>query len=125
MTKKATVGDQWLSPGSFPGKGGKRPATTGNYDPESPLAGTSWDFYREMWGSHGESVVDGDLKSVEWADRLPRIKVPSLVICGDHDERNPSVSRTIQENIAGSKLVVLPESGHITFVISRQCLFRM
>jgi hypothetical protein len=36
------------------------------------------DLYREMWDSHGEFVVNGNLKSVEWADRLPRIKVPDL-----------------------------------------------
>jgi len=87
-----------------------------NYDPESALTGTSWDLYREMWGSHGEFVVDGNLKSVEWADRLPSIKVPTLVICGDHDESDPAISRAMHDKILGSKLVVLPESGHMTFV---------
>ncbi|MGH7682698.1 MAG: alpha/beta fold hydrolase, partial [Candidatus Eiseniibacteriota bacterium] len=26
----------------------------------------SWDLYREMWGSHGEFVIDGNLTSVEY-----------------------------------------------------------
>jgi len=56
------------------------------------------------------------LKSVEWADRLPSIKAPTLLICGDHDESDPSISRAMHDKIAGSKLVVLPESGHMTFV---------
>src|SRR5579864_6833517 len=100
--------------GYFPYLYQKHPDAT--YDPESSLTGTSWELYREMWGSHGEFVVDGNLKSVEWADRLPGIKVPTLVICGDHDESDPSISRTIHEKIAASKLVILPQSGHMTFV---------
>jgi proline iminopeptidase len=87
-----------------------------NYDPAGGNTTTSWDLYREMWGSHGEFVIDGNLKSVEYTDRLSTIKVPTLVICGDHDESDPSLSKAMQEKIAGSKLVVLPESGHMTFV---------
>ena len=86
-----------------------------NYDPVDN-GKMSWDLYREMWGSHGEFVIDGNLKSVEYTDRLNTIKVPTLVICGDHDESDPSLSRAMQEKIAGSRLVILPSSGHMTFV---------
>lgn len=87
-----------------------------NYDPVAGNTTLSWELYREMWGSHGEFVIDGNLKSVEYTDRLPSIHVATLVICGDHDESDPSLSRTMHEKIAGSKLVILPESGHMTFV---------
>jgi proline iminopeptidase len=87
-----------------------------NYDPLSGNTTTSWDLYREMWGSHGEFVIDGNLKSVEYADRLPSIRVPTLLICVDHDESDPSLSRYMHEKIAGSTLVVLPQSGHLAFV---------
>ena len=87
-----------------------------NYDPQSGNTSTSWDLYREMWGSHGEFVIDGNLKSAEYTDRLATIKVPTLVMCGDHDESDPSLSRTMYEKIAGSKLVIFPKSGHMTFV---------
>ena len=87
-----------------------------NYDPLSGNTTTSWDLYREMWGSHGEFIIDGNLKSVEYAGKLPSIKVPTLVICGDHDESDPSLSRFMHEKIAGSKLVILPQSGHMAFV---------
>jgi hypothetical protein len=40
-----------------------------NYDPLED-GKISWDLYREMWGSHGEFIIDGNLKSVEYADRL-------------------------------------------------------
>jgi pimeloyl-ACP methyl ester carboxylesterase len=69
-----------------------------------------------MWGSHGEFIIDGNLKSSEYTDRLSSIHVPTLIICGDHDEVDPSLSKTMNEKIAGSKLVILPKSGHLTFV---------
>jgi len=50
-----------------------------NYDPIDN-GKMSWDLYREMWGSHGEFVIDGNLKSVEYTDRLPAIKVPTLLL---------------------------------------------
>ncbi len=86
------------------------------YDPLASNTATSWDLYREMWGSNGEFVIDGNLKSVEYLDKLPSIKVPTLVICGDHDESNPRLSRTMHEKIAGSKLVIVPQAGHMAFV---------
>ena len=92
-----------------------------NYDPVDN-GKMSWDLYREMWGSHGEFVIDGNLKSVEYTDRLPSIKVPTptptptLMLVGDHDESDPSMSRTMHEKISGSRPVILPKSGHMTFV---------
>lgn len=87
-----------------------------NYDPLGGNTSTSWDLYREMWGSHGEFVIDGNLKSVEYADKLPEIKVPTLVICGEHDESDPSLSRFMHDKINGSKLVIVPQAGHLAFV---------
>ena len=86
-----------------------------NYDPTAN-GNTSWDLYREMWGSHGEYVIDGNLKSVEYAERLNTIKVPTLITAGDHDECAPSLSAEMHQLIAGSKLVIFPQSGHMTFV---------
>jgi proline iminopeptidase len=86
-----------------------------NYDPVA-AGNMSWDLYREMWGSHGEFVVDGNLKSVEYTERLASIKVPTLVLVGDHDECDPSLAEAMHARIAGSKLVVLPRAGHMTFV---------
>jgi len=86
-----------------------------NFDPA--LNGVmSWDLYREMWGSHGEFLIDGNLVSVEYADRLQSISVPTLITAGDHDECDPSIARDMNARIPGSKLVVLPNSGHMTFV---------
>lgn len=86
-----------------------------NYDPASNGA-MSWDLYREMWGSHGEFVIDGNLASVDFTDRLPNLKIPTLITVGDHDESAPSLAEEMHAKIPGSKLVVLPRSGHMTFV---------
>ncbi len=101
-------------PGYFPFLYGARPDP--NYDPVAQNTSTSWELYREMWGSHGEFVIDGNLKSVEYVDRLPAIHVPTLVMVGDHDECDPSLSREMHDKIPGSQLVILPKSGHMNFV---------
>jgi proline iminopeptidase len=99
--------------GYFPYLYQKRPDA--NLDPNQ-MGNMAWDVYREMWGSHGEFVVDGNLTCVEYAERLSTIKVPTLITVGDHDECDPSLAKAIQSLIPGSKLIILPESGHMTFV---------
>jgi len=86
-----------------------------NYDPIDS-GKISWDLYREMWGEHGEFIIDGNLKSVEYTDRLATIKVPTLILVGDHDECDPSLAQAMHEKIAGSKIVIFPKAGHMTFV---------
>jgi len=86
-----------------------------NYDPIAN-GNMAWDLYREMWGSNGEYIIDGNLKSVEYADRLKTIKVPTLITAGDHDECAPSLSEEMHQLIGGSKLAIFPQSGHMTFV---------
>ena len=89
-----------------------------NPDPDyNPTGGgLAWTLYREMWGSNGEYVIDGNLKSAEYTDRLHTITVPTLINCGDNDECAPSLSELMHEKIPGSKLVIYPRSGHMTFV---------
>ena len=86
-----------------------------NYDPIAN-GNMAWDLYREMWGSNGEYIIDGNLKSVEYAGRLGTIKVPTLITAGDRDECAPSLSEEMHRLIAGSKLVIFPQSGHMNFV---------
>ena len=85
-----------------------------SYDPTT--GAMSWELYREMWGSHGEFVIDGNLASVEYADQLPSLRVPTLITVGDHDLTDPTISREMQRLIPGARLVVFPNSGHMTFV---------
>jgi proline iminopeptidase len=86
-----------------------------NYD---PIASGNYalEVYREMWGSSGEFIIDGNLKSAEYTERLSSLTVPTLITVGDHDECAPSLSQEMHDKIAGSKLVILPKSGHMNFV---------
>lgn len=86
-----------------------------NYDPISNGV-LSWLLYREMWGEHGEFIIDGNLKVVEYTHHLTSLKVPTLIVVGEHDECDPSLSETIHQRISGSQLAILPNSGHMTFV---------
>jgi proline iminopeptidase len=86
-----------------------------NYDPVANGI-MAWDVYREMWGSNGEFIIDGNLTSAEYGDRISAISVPTLITAGDNDECSPSLSKEMNEKIPGSKLVILPKSGHMTFV---------
>jgi proline iminopeptidase len=100
--------------GYFPRLYGARPDP--NYDPQAQDTSTAWDLYREMWGSHGEFVIDGNLTGAKYLDKLPTIHVPTLILAGDHDECDPSMSKEMNAKIKGSKLVILPNSGHMAFV---------
>jgi pimeloyl-ACP methyl ester carboxylesterase len=47
-------------------------------------------------------------------DVLPRVDVPTLLVYGDRDVRAPlTVAKHLQAAISGSKLVVLPDAGHL------------
>jgi hypothetical protein len=74
-----------------------------NYDPVED-GKISWDVYRAMWGSHGEFVIDGKLKSVEYTDRLGILHVPTLIVVGDHDECDPTLSREMNTLIPGIEI---------------------
>lgn len=85
-----------------------------NYSPGS--VGLAWDVYREMSGSDGEFVIDGNLKSVEYTERLRTVRLPTLIITGEHDEISLQMSNEMHASISGSQLAVLPKSKHMTFV---------
>jgi proline iminopeptidase len=86
-----------------------------NYNPLGNL-GIAWDVYREMSGSNGEFVIDGNMTSVEYADKLRVLRVATLIIAGEHDAWSLQMSREMQSNIPGSQLAILPKSKHMTFV---------
>jgi pimeloyl-ACP methyl ester carboxylesterase len=46
-------------------------------------------------------------------DVLPHIDVPTLLVYGDRDVRARMVAEALQTAISGSRLVVLPDAGHL------------
>jgi len=94
------------------------------YNPLGNL-GIAWDVYREMSGSNGEFVIDGNMTSVEYAEKLRNVHVPTLVIAGEHDAWSLAMSHEMNDCIAGSRLAVLPQSKHMTFVDQTEMFNRM
>jgi proline iminopeptidase len=99
--------------GYFPYLYQARPDPTYTPDPGSMMG---WAVYRQMWGSTGEYVVDGNLADLDYTDQLGKLRVPTLVTVGDHDESAPWIAEEMARLVPGAKLVVLPRSGHMTFV---------
>ena len=88
--------------------------TTTNYNPSS--FGLAWDVYRQMSGSHGEFIIDGNMTSVEYADKLKTLRVPTLVIAGEDDPVTLGMLKEMHANIQGSQLALLPKTKHFTFI---------
>lgn len=106
--------------GYFPYLYQNRPDPT--YDPAAgPMMG--WEVYREMWGSTGEYVVDGNLTGLDYTESLKKVRVPTLVTAGDHDESAPWIAEEMARLVPGARLVIFPKCGHMTFV-DQPAMFR-
>jgi pimeloyl-ACP methyl ester carboxylesterase len=73
------------------------------------------DFRASMLAFHPRGF-----RAMAWAsaedvrDVLPHVDVPTLLVYGDRDVRAPlTVGEALQAAIAGSRLVVLPDAGHL------------
>ncbi|MBI1885092.1 MAG: alpha/beta fold hydrolase [Chloroflexi bacterium] len=80
----------------------------------------------EVVAGYKKRFLDVDREGIYWAtlaitrrtdilDQVSRIRVPTLVIVGEEDIAvTPDKAEHIQERIAGSRLVRIPGSGHMT-----------
>jgi L-proline amide hydrolase len=58
----------------------------------------------------------GTMKDWSIIDRLGRIRAPTLLISGAHDEATPAVVQPFADGIAGSRWVVFEQSSHLPHV---------
>ncbi len=70
--------------------------------------------YQVMNGPN-EFTITGRIAKWDVTDRLPTIRLPTLVTVGRYDEVTPRVAREIQRGIRGSKLVQFNRSSHLAF----------
>jgi proline iminopeptidase len=68
-------------------------------------------IYRYMWGP-SEFRATGTLRTYDREARLGELRLPVLLVTGEHDEARPSTMRDFQRRIAGAELVVVPGAGH-------------
>jgi pimeloyl-ACP methyl ester carboxylesterase len=97
----------------------------------------SWyrEIVRPMYGGVDGTVLEGVLDRVcaipvsahlndflccdrfDIMDRIPEIKTPVLLLCGDKDVMTPvKYTRYLADRIPGSRMVVIPGAGHMVFL---------
>jgi proline iminopeptidase len=69
-------------------------------------------IYQYMWGA-SEFNVSGTLKSFDRVPDLKHIQQPVLFIAGQQDETRPATMATFHKKVKGSKLIIIPNSGHL------------
>ena len=75
-----------------------------------------WDVLNAMWGAKSDFHIDGNLMGFDFTPGLRKLKIPALVIYGDHDMVSDATARESHEALAGSQLVEIPRSAHMTMV---------
>lgn len=78
------------------------------------IDGINMDIYGTMWGPN-EFTCIGNLKDWDRLPDLPRIKQPTLVLCGHHDELTPDSAARIARRLPDATLKVFPNSAHMPF----------
>ena len=75
-----------------------------------------WDVLNQMWGAKSDFHIDGNLMGFDFTPGLRTLKIPALVIYGDHDMVSDATARESHEALSGSLLVEIPRSAHMTMV---------
>jgi pimeloyl-ACP methyl ester carboxylesterase len=72
-----------------------------------------WDFIR-MDGTRQATITRGRIRDKRIRDDIPNIKAPTLILWGEDDRTIPvEAAYAFHAAIAGSKLIVYPNTGHI------------
>ena len=72
-------------------------------------------IYEYMWGP-SEFQPTGTLKNYDRVSDLARIKVPTLVICGEHDEATPETGVRYANKIKGCAFAEIKDASHSIWV---------
>jgi proline iminopeptidase len=78
------------------------------------LPGGDSGLYEYMWGP-AEFVSKGTLKNYDQIDRLAELDLPVLFVTGQFDQARPETVYYYQTLVEGSKVEVMPDSGHFVF----------
>lgn len=73
------------------------------------------EVYGKLWGP-SELKLIGTLKDFDLLPDLGQLDLPVLIVGGDHDEVGVEEMRTFQLAIPDSRLAVLPEASHMTYL---------
>jgi proline iminopeptidase len=73
------------------------------------------DIYMTMWGP-SEFCPLGNLKTYDITPDLHKIHIPSLFICGRHDEAAPESTQYYSSLVPGSGFHVFENSAHVSYL---------
>ena len=86
------------------------------------FADWNMDVYGTMQGPN-EFFYTGNLKDWNRIPDLHRITVPTLILCGHHDELPPSCSMRMHQALPNSEFAVFPNSSHMPFYEEPEAYF--
>ncbi len=87
-------------------------------DPQSYVSG--WEVLREMWVRRSDFRVDGNLKGLDFTSELNTLKVPTLVVLGDHDIVSVKSAEMLTAALPNATLSVIPNCGHMMYIDQTQ-----
>lgn len=76
-------------------------------------------LYETMWGPT-EFNATGTLKDYDSTGRLPKIEVPALFVCGEHDESTPAANEDFASMTPNGEVKVIDDASHTAFLEQRQ-----
>jgi proline iminopeptidase len=77
------------------------------------------DVAKTMFGPNAVETT-GNMRYWDVTDRLHELKVPCLIVCGEHDFLTPKLHRIMHQKVRRSKLVILKGAGHLTMWDTRE-----
>ena len=86
------------------------------------LGDWNMDVYGPMQGPN-EFLYTGNIKDWNRIPDLHRITVPTLILCGHHDELPPSCSMRMHQALRNSEIAVFPNSSHMPFYEEPEAYF--
>ena len=69
-------------------------------------------IYEHMQGPN-EFTINGTEKDYDATHRLGELAVPTLFLCGRHDETRPEETRWYHSLVPGAELVIFEHSSHV------------
>lgn len=71
--------------------------------------------YTVMWGP-SEFCITGNLKHWDRTDRLAEIRIPTLLISGEHDESTPTINQVMLAGLPDAEWTLLDGCSHLAHV---------
>jgi proline iminopeptidase len=71
-------------------------------------------IYMKMWGP-SEFYATGSLKKYDREKDLAKLKVPTLIMVGEHDESTPTSAKAFARKIPNAEVAVIKSASHSLF----------